>query len=109
MKKLADDCVNASRHIADIVKNITSQMSKSENLIKTLEDNSGKQLEKLHTANNSVDKILSGISEISSSTCTISTKLYDLDVVKIGISDAVENLSAYSRRKCSQFRGNSRK
>ncbi len=101
VKKLADDCVNASRHIADIVKNITSQMSKSENLIKTLEDNSGKQLEKLHTANNSVDKILSGISEISSSTCTISTKLYDLDVVKIGISDAVENLSAIAEENAA--------
>lgn len=101
IRKLADDCVGASKQISEIVKNISSEMEKSGVLVKALEENADNQLAKLSEANNSVDNIIDGIFEVSGEVVEINTEISSLDSVKAGISSAVENLSAISEENAA--------
>lgn len=101
VKKLADDCVNASKQIAGIVKNISSEMEKSGVLVKALEENADNQLAKLSEANDSVDNIIDGIFAVSGDIAEINTAIKSLDSVKTGIGSAIENLSAISEENAA--------
>lgn len=101
VKKLADDCVNASKQISEIVKNISCEMEKSGVLVKALEENADNQLAKLSEANNSVDNIIDGIFAVSGDIAEINTEISSLDSVKAGIGSAVENLSAISEENAA--------
>lgn len=101
VKKLADNCAKASKQISGIIKNITGQMGKSEQLIGVLDSNTDKQLEKLGAANDSVAEIIKGIGEISDSAEAINAELVDLESVKADIGSAVESLSAISEENAA--------
>lgn len=101
VKKLADDCVNASKQISDIVKNISCEMEKSGVLVKALEENADNQLAKLSEANDSVDNIIDGIFAVSGDIAEINTEIKSLDSVKAGIGLAIENLSAISEENAA--------
>lgn len=101
VKKLADDCVNASKQIAEIVKNISGEMEKSGVLVRELEENADSQLAKLSGANDSVDNIIDGIFAVSGEITEINAEIKSLDSVKAGIGSAIENLSAISEENAA--------
>lgn len=101
VKKLADDCVNASKQIAEIVKNISGEMEKSGVLVRELEENADSQLAKLNGANDSVDNIIDGIFAVSGEVAEINAEIKSLDSVKAGIGSAIENLSAISEENAA--------
>lgn len=101
VKKLADDCVNASKQISGIVKNISDEMEKSGVLVKALEENADSQLAKLSGANDSVDNIIDGIFAVSGEVAEINAEIKSLDSVKAGIGSAIENLSAISEENAA--------
>lgn len=101
VKKLADDCVNASKQISGIVKNISDEMEKSGALVRELEENADSQLAKLSGANDSVDNIIDGIFAVSGEITEINAEIKSLDSVKAGIGSAIENLSAISEENAA--------
>lgn len=101
VKKLADDCVNASKQISGIVKNISDEMEKSGALVRELEENADSQLAKLNGANDSVDNIIDGIFAVSGEVAEINAEIKSLDSVKAGIGSAIENLSAISEENAA--------
>lgn len=101
VKKLADDCVNASKQIAEIVKNISGEMEKSGVLVRELEENADSQLAKLNGANDFVDNIIDGIFAVSGEITEINAEIKSLDSVKAGIGSAIENLSAISEENAA--------
>ena len=101
VKKLADDCVNASKQISDIVKNISCEMKKSGVLVKALEENADNQLAKLSEANQSVDNIIDGVVTVSNDINEINSKINSLDSVKVEINAAIESLSAISQENAA--------
>lgn len=101
VKKLADDCVNASKQISGIVKNISDEMEKSGVLVRELEENADSQLAKLSGANDSVDNIIDGIFAVSGEIAEINTEIKSLDSVKAGIGSDIENLSAISEENAA--------
>lgn len=101
VKNLAADCVNAARQIAEIVKNITSQMEQSEKLITVLDADAVRQSEKLGVADTAVAGIIVGIDTISGNSKVIRTELDGLVAVKAGIGSAVESLSAISQENAA--------
>lgn len=101
VKKLADDCVNASKQIAEIVKNISGEMEKSGVLVRELEENADSQLAKLSGANDFVDNIIDGIFAVSGEITEINAEIKSLDSVKAGIGSAIENLSAISEENAA--------
>lgn len=101
VKKLVDDCVNASKQISGIVKNISDEMEKSGALVRELEENADSQLAKLSGANDSVDNIIDGIFAVSGEITEINAEIKSLDSVKAGIGSAIENLSAISEENAA--------
>lgn len=101
VKKLADDCVNASKQISGIVKNISDEMEKSGALVRELEENADSQLAKLSGANDFVDNIIDGIFAVSGEITEINAEIKSLDSVKAGIGSAIENLSAISEENAA--------
>ena len=101
VKKLADDCVNASKQISGIVKNISDEMEKSGALVRELEENADSQLAKLSGANDSVDNIIDGIFAVSGEITEINAEIKSLDSVKAGIGSAIEHLSAISEENAA--------
>lgn len=101
VKKLADDCVNASKQIAEIVKNISGEMEKSGVLVRELEENADSQLAKLNGANDFVDNIIDGIFAVSGEITEINAEIKSLDSVKAGIGSAIENLSTISEENAA--------
>lgn len=101
VKKLADDCVNASKQISGIVKNISDEMEKSGALVRELEENADSQLAKLNGANDFVDNIIDGIFAVSGEITEINAEIKSLDSVKAGIGSAIENLSAISEENAA--------
>lgn len=98
---LADNCVVASKKISSIVLNITSQMEKSEKLVGALAESTDDQLSKLSVMAESVNSVIDGIGNISSSASDISNRLNGLEVVKAGIGSSIENLSAISEQNAA--------
>lgn len=101
VKKLSDDCSNASKEISVIITNITEKIKKSGVLANELESSADNQIVKLGEANESVEEIISGIAMVFDETQGINKEIKSLDVVQGSINSTIENLSAISEENAA--------
>lgn len=99
--KLAEESAQSASQITEIINNIISQVEKAASISDVLSENAGSQIKKLAETQKSMDKVISGVVDISSNTETINTDVNNLERIKLSISDAVENLSATSEENAA--------